>query len=47
MWAITPKVVKKDATVLRLFFGNTRLNEISNIAPTKLNQCAKSIGFLK
>src|SRR6218665_369023 len=43
--AITPNTVKKEAKVFKLFFGNTLLNESSNTAPVKLNQCAKSIGF--
>jgi len=45
IWAITPNAVRKEATVFKLFFGNTLLNESNNTAPIRLSQWAKSIGF--
>lgn len=47
MWAITPKVVSAEATVLILLLVNASLNDNKKQAPIKLNQCAKSIDVLK
>ncbi|GAA3753090.1 hypothetical protein GCM10022422_43510 [Flavobacterium ginsengisoli] len=47
IWAITPKVVNAEATLLIFVFGNASLNDNKKQAPIKLNQCAKSTDWLK